>query len=102
MRFAATHKTVSYLMVSVAFLMLVLTGEVPPFLAAVTGIGLFASFFFDPQAYPFMQTRAYTALFYSGLVLAGVLLWPDATRGETLWDTATRFLCVFLCARMFR
>jgi transglutaminase-like putative cysteine protease len=102
MRFAATHKTVSYLMVSVAFIMLVLTGEVPPFLAAATGIGLFASFFFDPQSHPFMQTRAYTALFYGSLIAAGILLWPDSSRGETLWDSATRFLCVFLCARLFR
>ena len=102
MRFAATHKTVSYLMVGIAFLMLVLTGEVPPLIAAVTGIGIFASFFFDPQSHPFMQTRAYSALFYLSLIAAGVLLWPDAARGETLWDSATRFLCVFLCARLFR
>ena len=102
MRFAATHKTVSYLMVSVAFVMLVLTGEVPPFLATITGLGLCASFFFDPPAYPFMQSRTFAALWYAALLLAIVLLLPDASRGETLWDSVTRFLCVFLCARLFR
>jgi transglutaminase-like putative cysteine protease len=102
MRFAATHKTVSYLMVSVAFLMLVLTGEVPPLLAALSGIGLFASFFFDPQSHPFMQGRRYTILWYTALCTAMAMLLPDASRGETLWDSATHFLCIFLCARMWR
>ncbi len=102
MRFAATHKTVSYLMVSAAFLMLVLTGEVPPLLAGVTGVLLLASFFFDPQAHPRMQSRFYAALWYLALLAALLLLLPDTRRGETLWDSATRFLCVFLCARMWR
>lgn len=102
MRFAATHKTVSYLMVSVAFVMLVLTGEVPPLLALLCGAGIVASFFFDTQTHAFMQSRLYTVLWFASLVAAGVLLLPNTAHGETPWDSVTRFLCVFLCARLWR
>jgi len=102
MRFAATHKTVSYLMVSVAFLMLLLTGEVMPLVAAVTGMGLVASFFFEPQTHPFLQGRRYSVLWYAALIASLALLLPDTGRGETLWDSATNFLCVLLCARLWR
>ena len=35
MRFAATHKAVSYLMVTTAFVMLMLTGELPLWLSVL-------------------------------------------------------------------
>src|SRR6185436_5969380 len=78
------------------------TGEVPPLLAMLTGAGIAASFFFDPQAHPFMQSRLYTGLWFTALAVAGALVLPDATRGETPWDSVTRFLCIFLCARLWR
>lgn len=102
MRFAATHKSVSYLMVSVAFLMLVLAGEVPGILAALTTVAIAGSYFYDPQSHPFMNRRPFSALLYGVLILSLLLLLPDPTQGETLWDSGTRFLCVLLCVKLWR
>lgn len=102
MRFAATHKSVSYLMVSVAFLMLVLAGEVPGILAALTTLGIAGSYFYDPQSHPFMARRSFSLAMYGVLLLSLVLLMPDPSQGETLWDSGTRFLCVLLCIKLWR
>lgn len=102
MRFAATHKSVSYLMVSVAFLMLVLAGEVPGILAALTTLGIAGSYFYDPQSHPFMARRSFSFTLYGVLLLSIVLLLPDPSQGETLWDSGTRFLCVLLCIKLWR
>ncbi len=102
MRFAATHKSVSYLMVSVAFLMLVLAGEVPGILAALTTLGIAGSYFYDPQSHPFMARRSFSFALYGVLGLSLLLLLPDASQGETLWDSGTRFLCVLLCIKLWR
>ena len=69
MRFAATHKAVSYLMVATAFLVLVLSGELPPALSILTGVGIVSSYFFDPQRYPFLQSRGYNAGLTTALAL---------------------------------
>jgi hypothetical protein len=45
MRFAATHKAVSYLMVTTAFIMLALTGELPILLTLLTSGGMSARSF---------------------------------------------------------
>lgn len=102
MRFAATHKVVSYLMVTTAFLMLALTGELPALLVLLTACGLVASFFFDPQVYPFMQGRTYRYIWYA--VLCGLSLWllPDPAHGESIWDSGTRLLCLFLVAKLWQ
>lgn len=102
MRFAATHKAVSYLMVSAAFVMLVLAGEVPGVLSILTVAGIATSYFYDPQNHPFMARRSYAATLYAVLILAAILLFPDPTQGETLWDSGTRFLCVLLCVKLWR
>lgn len=102
MRFAATHKSVSYLMVSVAFLMLVLAGEVPGILAALSTAAIAGSYFCDPQSHPFMNRRAFSGLLYAILAGSLLLLLPDPTQGETLWDSGTRFLCVLLCVKLWR
>ncbi|HNN93682.1 MAG TPA: transglutaminaseTgpA domain-containing protein [Pseudomonadota bacterium] len=102
MRFAATHKSVSYLMVSIAFVMLVLAGEVPGILAALTTLGIVGSYFYDPQAHPFMARRSFAFALYGVLLLSVALLLPDASQGETLWDSGTRFLCVLLCIKLWR
>ena len=102
MRFAATHKVVSYLMVTTAFLMLALTGELPALLVLLTACGIAGSFFFDPQAHPFMQGRTYRYLWYA--VLCGLSLWllPDPSHGESIWDSGTRLLCLFLVAKLWQ
>ncbi len=102
MRFAATHKSVSYLMVSVAFLMLVLAGEVPGILAALSTVAIAASYFYDPQSHPFMNGRPFSALLYGVLIVSLLWLLPDPSQGETLWDSGTRFLCVLLCVKLWR
>lgn len=102
MRFAATHKAVSYLMVTAAFLMLALSGELPPLLTALSAVGIGVSYFFDPQNRPWMSSRPYRYGWYAALVLSGLLLWPDTGSGDSVWDTGTRFLCVLLCARLFQ
>ena len=102
MRFAATHKSVSYLMVSVAFLMLVLAGEVPGILAALSTVAIAASYFYDPQSHPFMNRRAFAIGLYGVLIVSLLLLLPDPSQGETLWDSGTRFLCVLLCVKLWR
>jgi hypothetical protein len=102
MRFAATHKVVSYLMVTTAFLMLALTGELPALLVLLTACGIVGSFFFDPQAHPFMQGRTYRYLWYA--TLGGLSLWllPDPAHGESVWDSGTRLLCLFLVAKLWQ
>ena len=102
MRFAATHKVVSYLMVTTAFLMLALTGELPALLVLLTACGIAGSFFFDPQAYPFMQGRTYRYLWYAALCGLSLWLLPDPAHGESVWDSGTRLLCLFLVAKLWQ
>lgn len=102
MRFAATHKAVSYLMVGAAFLMLALTGELPILLLLLSAVGIVASYFFDPQGHPLMMRRGYTYAWYAVLALSAALLFADSARGEPLWDSGTRFLCVFLVAKLWQ
>ena len=80
MRFAATHKAVSYLMVGTAFLLLALTGELPLLLTLITAVGLVGSYFFDPQTQPWMQRRAYAYVWYALLLVVLVVLVPDVGR----------------------
>lgn len=102
MRFAATHKAVSYLMVGTAFLLLALTGELPILLTLITAAGLCGSYFFDPQSHPWMQRRAYAYLWYALLLVVLVVLVPDVGHGESWWDSGTRYLCVFLLAKLWQ
>ncbi|HRI51315.1 MAG TPA: DUF3488 domain-containing protein, partial [Pseudomonadota bacterium] len=102
MRFAATHKAVSYLMVGTAFLLLALTGELPLLLTLITAVGLVSSYFFDPQTQPWMQRRAYAYVWYALLLVVLVVLVPDVSRGESWWDSGTRYLCVFLLAKLWQ
>lgn len=102
MRFAATHKVVSYLMVTTAFLMLALTGELPALLVLLTACGIVGSFFFDPQTHPFMQGRTYRYLWYAALCALSLWLLPDPARGESIWDSGTRLLCLFLVAKLWQ
>ncbi len=102
MRFAATHKAVSYLMVGTAFLLLALTGELPILLTLLTAVGLCGSYFFDPQSHPWMQRRAYAYLWYALLLVVLVVLVPDVSHGESWWDSGTRYLCVFLLAKLWQ
>ena len=102
MRFAATHKAVSYLMVGTAFLLLALTGELPLLLTLITAVGVVGSYFFDPQTQPWMQRRAYAYVWYALLLVVLVVLVPDVGRGESWWDSGTRYLCVFLLAKLWQ
>lgn len=102
MRFAATHKAVSYLMVTTAFIMLALTGELPILLTLLTSAGIVGSFFFDPQNQPWMMRRAYSYAWWALLLLVLGLLLPDGIRGDSIWEGGSRFLCVFLLAKLWQ
>ncbi len=102
MRFAATHKVVSYLMVTTAFLMLALTGELPQWLGLLTLAAIGASFFFDPQRYPLMLRPTYNYSLYVGVVLLSVLLFGNAAGPEALWDGGLRVLCVLLVCKLWQ
>lgn len=74
MRFAATHKTTSYLAVGFAFFALIGGGTVSPVVSLVGLIGLIASWFFEP---PRFQTDRWTWVFTVvaalGFVYSGAL-----------------------------
>jgi len=102
MRFAATHKTVSYLMVTTAFLMLALTGELPLWLNLLTMMAIGGSFFFDPQRHPLMLGRAYNYSLYAGVLLVSTLLLSTAATAEAFWDGGLRVLCLFLVCKLWQ
>jgi len=74
MRFAATHKTTSYLAVGFAFFAMVGGGTVSPLIVGLGMIGLIASWFFEP---PRFQTDRWTWVFTVvaalGFVYSGVM-----------------------------
>lgn len=102
MRFAATHKVVSYLMVTTAFLMLALTGELPPWLLLLTLAAMGGSYFFDPQQHPLMLRRSYNYSLYGAMLLLSALLLGNASGPEALWDGGLRMLCVLLVGKLWQ
>lgn len=101
MRFAATHKFVSYLMVTTAFLVLALSGELATEVSVLTTVGIVASFFFDPQRRPWMAHRVYRwgwNLAMMALLFASVAGW---LQGEALLSMGTRLLCGLLVAKLW-
>ncbi len=101
MRFAATHKLVSYLMVSTAFLVLALSGELPTGLSAVTSVGIFASFFFDPQRRPFMMRRPWNWGWTVALLVALTYAVVQYLHGESLLAVGTPYLCYLLLGKLW-
>ncbi|MBL9044211.1 MAG: DUF3488 domain-containing protein [Myxococcales bacterium] len=102
MRFAATHKVVSYLMVTTAFVMLALTGELPLWLSLLTLLAIGGSFFFDPQRYPLMLGRAYNFSLYAAVLLFSTLLVGSSASAESFWDGGLRVLCLLLVCKLWQ
>lgn len=101
MRFAATHKAVSYLMVSTAVLLLILTGEIPFWQSILVLFSIVASFFFDPQKYPFMLGPFYAnVLQFSGFAVSTLILWFSIQMDE-LWECGMRLSVVFLLIKLW-
>jgi transglutaminase-like putative cysteine protease len=101
MRFAATHKVVSYLMVLTAFAVLALSGELPRELTAVTTVGALLSFPFDPQRRPFMNSRLYKYGWNAILILLFALSINAWMQDEALLSVGTRLLCYLLLAKLW-
>lgn len=102
MRFAATHKAVSYLMVTTAFVMLMLTGELPLWLDAVTLLLIGGSYFFDPQQHPLMLGRAYNYSLYALVTVVSLLLLGNAASADAFWDGGLRVLCLLLVCKLWQ
>ena len=100
MRFAATHKVVSYLMISTAFLVLALSGELAIPITLLTAVGIITSFFFDPQRHRFLQGKPYnnTLTVLLALIFAESVL--EYIQGEALISLGTRFLCALLITKI--
>ncbi|MCS6913895.1 MAG: DUF3488 and transglutaminase-like domain-containing protein [Myxococcales bacterium] len=101
MRFAATHKAVSYLMVSTAFSVLALSGELPPELTVLTTVGIVGSYFFEPQRHSFMNHRLYRHGWNLALVVLLGLSILSYLRAEPLLGIGSRFLCCLLLAKLW-
>lgn len=102
MRFAATHKTVSYLMVSTALLMLVLAGEIPVLLALASTALIIASYFFEPATHPWLVHKRFIWTLYGVALFSCVLLLPIDRASDAWWDTATQILVVLLVVKLWR
>lgn len=102
MRFAATHKAVSYLMVTTAFVMLMLTGELPLWLSVLALGAIGGSYFFDPQQHPFMLGRTYNYSLYAVVALLTLLLLGNAASAEAFWDGGLRVLCILLVCKLWQ
>ncbi len=102
MRFAATHKAVSYLMVTTAFVMLMLTGELPLWLSLLVLAGIGGSYFFDPQQHPLMLGRPYNYSLYAVVLLLSLLLLGNAASAEAFWDGGLRVLCILLVCKLWQ
>lgn len=102
MRFAATHKAVSYLMVTTAFVMLMLTGELPLWLSAATLLLIGGSYFFDPQQHPLMLGRAYNYSLYALLTVLSLLLLGGSASADAFWDGGLRLLCLLLVCKLWQ
>lgn len=102
MRFAATHKAVSYLMVTTAFVMLMLTGELPLWLSLGTLMLIAGSYFFDPQQHPLMMGRAYNYSLYALLTVLSLLLFGSTAGTDAFWDGGLRLLCLLLVCKLWQ
>ncbi|HMU39181.1 MAG TPA: DUF3488 and transglutaminase-like domain-containing protein [Pseudomonadota bacterium] len=101
MRFAKTHKAVSYLMVSTAVVMLMLTGELPVWECMLVSVGIVASYFFDPQTRVFMQRDAYGYSLYGTLGLVTSFLLYRAAQDDAWWEGGLHLLLLFLVAKLW-
>jgi len=98
MRFRSTHKLIVYLLVAVAFVSLLLGGEVPPVLILLFSLSMVASWFFEPD--PRAPDRG--ALWWNlGVVAALGLVVADALRGGVVIVGFVTFLLVLTVNRLF-
>jgi transglutaminase-like putative cysteine protease len=98
MRFAATHKLTSYLMVLSALLAIGLPGALPPVAAALALAGVIGSYFWEP---PRIRFERWTTLWNVATVACFLLVVADIARAGTPLEDGVYFLLFLLVNKLF-
>ena len=101
MRFAAIHKTSSYLMVACALIPLALSGELPTAILVITLLGGIGSWFFEPSRRQIAHRTAWSVGWNVALIATAAWSVGEWLRGEGYLTCLAEGLCLGLVNKLW-